>query len=462
MKYLFLACSLLLAGFTTVLGAGSSWRQADRIVKSIRLTSIPNHEVSITDFGAVRDDANRPVHEAINAAVRSCHEKGGGRVIVPAGVFYTGPIRLLSNVELHLKEGAELRFSTNYNLYYPGVKTRWEGMDAINATPLIYAADAENIAITGKGIIDGQASNEKWWYMKGRKDYGWRKGLISQEEGGRDRLLQHVREQTPIDQRRMTLEDGLRPQLINFMNCERILLEGVTLLRSPFWVIHPVFCKDLIVRGVHINSDGPNSDGCDPESCENVLIENCFFNTGDDCIAIKSGRNEDGRGTRPSRNIVVRNCKMENGHGGVVIGSEISGGCNNVYVENCEMDSPQLDRVIRIKTSMCRGGVIEDIFARNIKVGECREAVLRINLNYENNENCVRDFPPVVRNVYLENIVCNKSRHGIYMDGLSGQRNIYGIEVKNCRFDNVAKENVRKGESQVTFRNTTINGKNAD
>ena len=168
-------------------------------------------------------------------------------------------------------------------------------------------------------------------------------------------------------------KDGLRPQMVNLNQCEGILIEDVTLLRSPFWVIHPLLSTDITVRGVHINNDGPNGDGCDPESCDRVLIENCYFNTGDDCIAIKSGRNNDGReggqgrfAGKPSKNIIIRNCKFNNGHGGVVIGSEISGGCQNVFAENCEMDSPSLDRVLRIKTNSCRGGIIENINMRNM------------------------------------------------------------------------------------------------
>ena len=192
--------------------------------------------------------------------------------------------------------------------------------------------------------------------------------------------------------------------------CRRVLIEDVTLLNSPFWVIHPLFCESLTVKGVHIYNRGPNGDGCDPESCKNVLIEDCIFDTGDDCIAIKSGRNQDGRRWNiPSENIIVRNCLMKNGHECVVIGSEISDGYRNLYVENCRMDSPDLDRVIRIKTSTCRGGLIENIFVRNITVGQCREAILRINLQYENRERCQRGYGPVVRNMHLKNITCQKS-----------------------------------------------------
>ena len=195
----------------------------------------------------------------------------------------------------------------------------------------------------------------------------------------------------------MAPEDNLRPQLINLYRCKNILIQDLTLTRPAFWTIHPLMCENITVKGVTMHTQGaPNGDGCDPESCKNVLIEDCFFNTGDDCIAIKSGRNGDGRiWSMPSENIIVRNCRMQNGHGGVVIGSEISGGYRNLFVEDCEMDSPSLERVIRIKTNDCRGGVIENVYVRNVNVGQCREAVLKINLIYEPGEKCARDFPPV-------------------------------------------------------------------
>ena len=285
--------------------------------------------------------------------------------------------------------------------------------------------------------------------------------MVAQRNGGRERLLMYGETSTPIYKRVMTPEDGLRPQLINLYSCHTILIEDVTLLNSPFWVIHPLFCESLIVRGVNIFNRGPNGDGCDPESCKNVLIENCTFDTGDDCIAIKSGRNADGRKWNiPSENIIVRNCKMKNGHGGVVIGSEISGGYRNLFVENCQMDSPNLDRVIRIKTSTCRGGIIENVFVRDITVGQCREAVLRINLQYENRENCNRNFPPVVRNVHLKNVTCEKSRLGVLIIGLDDDQHVYNISVEDSHFNNVAKgTNDIKGAKDVTLKNLYINGK---
>ena len=212
--------------------------------------------------------------------------------------------------------------------YLPLVYTRWEGIDCYNYCPLIYANGAENIAITGKGLLKGNASVDNWWKWKGKKEYGWKEGEPSQlDESARPLLDELNKNNVPADQRIMGEGHYLRPQFINLVNCKNILLSDFTMENSPFWIIHPLFCENVIVRGLIINSLGTNNDGCDPESCKNVLIENCYFNTGDDCIAIKSGRNNDGlKSGRPSENIIVRNCMMENGHGGVVMGTK--------YLEN--------------------------------------------------------------------------------------------------------------------------------
>lgn len=438
-----------------------AWKESIQIEKQIKRTSFPKQTYHITDFGALPEQPDMPCHDAINRAILICNQNGGGTVLVPKGNFYVGPITLKSNVNLHLEEGAALRFLTDQRLYFPAVLTRWEGLDCYNARPLIYAYGETNIAITGKGIIDGQGANENWWSMCGAKQYGWKQGMISQSNGARERLLMWGETSTPIYQRVFTPEDGMRPQLINLYGCNTILIEGVTLLNSPFWVIHPLFCESMIVRGVHIFNRGPNGDGCDPESSRNILIENCLFDTGDDCIAIKSGRNADGRKWNiPSENIIVRNCNMKNGHGGVVIGSEISGGYRNLFVENCVMDSPELDRVIRIKSNACRGGIIENIYVRNITVGQCKEAVLKINLQYESNEPCNRSFPPVVRNVFMKNITCQKSDYGVLINGLTDVTNIYNIQIENCHFNNVKKSGSSiSGAKDVLLNNLYINEK---
>lgn len=434
------------------------WKMADEIVKNIKKTSFPEKRYNILEYGA-QPNVPELSSEAINNAIIACNQDGGGIVVVPKGEFLTGPITLKSNVNLHLEEGSVIKFSTRQELYFPAVLTRWEGLDCYATRPMIYAYGETNVAITGSGIIDGQGSNEHWWPWNGNPKFGWKEGGYSQRGGSRDRLQAYSEAGVPVAQRVFGLSDGLRPQLINLYSCNSVLIEGVKLLNSPFWVIHPLLCKNLIVRKVHIESMGPNGDGCDPESCYNVLIEDCYFDTGDDCIAIKSGRNLDGRKwSIPSENIVVRNCYMKNGHGGVVIGSEISGGFKNLFVENCKMDSPELDRVIRIKTNTCRGGIVENVFVRNIEVGQCKEAVLKINLEYQKDEECDRSFPPTVRNVNLEKVTCNKSQYGVLIVGLKDQQNVENITVKDCSFKNVQKKYDISGAKGVEFSDLVING----
>ncbi len=431
------------------------------IEANIKAPAFNKKEYNIVKFGAKPNDPKFLNSEAINKAIDKCSADGGGIVVIPAGVWHTGAITLKSNVNLCVSEGATLLFTTDTK-QYPLALTRWEGIDCYNYQPMIYAYGQTNIAISGKGTIDGGATRADWWSMNGDPRYGWREGMDSQKTGkkGRELLLKWNENNTPVEERKMGDGYGMRPQLVNFYKCANVLIEDVTLLRSPFWVIHPLLCENLTVRRVHIQNDGPNGDGCDPESCKNVLIENCYFDTGDDCIAIKSGRNNDGRRWNiPSENIIVRNCYMKNGHGGVVVGSEISGGYKNLFVENCKMDSPELERVIRIKTNNCRGGIIENIHVRNIEVGECKEAVLRIEMTYEPNEKCRRDFPPVVRNIYLENITSKKSKYGVMITAADDDTNVYNIEVKNSSFQGVEKNgNYITGKiKNIRFANLYIN-----
>ncbi len=429
------------------------------IEKNIKAPTFSEKYYNITEFGAIPNDTTILNTEPINRAIAHCSINGGGHVIVPAGTWHTAPITLKSNVNLHLEKGATLLFTTDPQ-YFPIVLTRWEGMDCYNLQPLIYAYGETNIGLTGEGVIDGGATNDNWWKKCGATRFGWKEGDISQRTG-RPKLMQWGIDNKPFSERILTETDGMRPQSVNFYMCNNVLIEGVKLIRSPFWVIHPLMCDNVTIKGVHIENAGPNGDGCDPESCSNVLIEDCFFNTGDDCIAIKAGRNNDGRfWSKPSENIIVRNCQMKNGHGGVVIGSEITGGYKNLFVENCVMDSPQLDRAIRIKTSTLRGGTIENIYVRNVTVGECKEAVLRINLLYESNEIGERIHNPIVRNLFMENVTSTKSRYGVIIDGLPDDICVYNINLKNCDFNGVKADGNRiSGKTKdINFDNLKING----
>ena len=453
-----------------VIAMAQGWNEAQykQIEQSIRVPQFADKEYVITKFGAKTDATAAKNQKAIQKAIDQCSKKGGGRVVVPAGQkFLTGAITLKNGVNLHVEEGAVLEFAFEPELY-PIVETSWEGLECFNLSPCVYAFGAKDIAITGKGTIDGGGSNDTWWPWNGNPRFGWKEGMISQRGGSRARLLKNGEDGVPMynekgertPERVFTAKDGLRPQLVSFNKCEGILLEDITLLRSPFWVIHPLHSTDITVRRVKMINDGPNGDGCDPECCDRVLIEDCYFNTGDDCIAIKSGRNRDGRERNmPSKNIIIRNCEMKNGHGGVVVGSEISGGCQNVYAHDCVMDSPELERVLRIKTNSCRGGIIENINMRNIKVGVCKESVLKINLDYEHNEICCRGYYPTVRNVYMENVTSEKSKYGVQIIGLEEDTYVYDINVKNCRFNGVKDGNFMSGKTRnVNFDNLFING----
>lgn len=456
--------TLLLALLLPACAFAAGWddNEYKRIEQSIQLPKIAERQFLITSFGAKTTATAAQNQKAINRVISLVSKKGGGKVIIPKGTWNTGAIELKSHVNLVLEEGATLHFAFEPKLY-PLVRTSWEGLACWNYSPCIYAYKATDIAITGKGTIDGGGNNDTFWQWNGSPRFGYKEGVTkeSQKLGSRSKLLKMAEDGVPFDERKFGMGYGLRPQLVNMVHSERILIKDVKMINSPFWVIHPLLSKNITVDGVYVWNEGPNGDGCDPEACENVLIQNCVFHTGDDCIAIKSGRNNDGRlWNQPSKNIIIRNCKMEDGHGGVVIGSEISGGCENVYAENCVMDSPHLERILRIKTNNCRGGQVQNINMRNVVVGQCKEAVVKINLDYERKEICYRGFEPIVNNVNVENVTCQKSDYGVLIIGRDSLENVYDINIKNCKFDGVVKEPVKiTGKTRnVKFDNLVING----
>lgn len=433
--------------------AFSPWNKMVEVNSKIVPPVFPDKNFVITDY---YDGKDTLYTDAINRAITICSEQGGGKVIIPNGEFLTAPIRLKSNVNLHLSDNTLLKFTTD-PLLFDTVQTRIEGIDCYNISPLIYAYGEANIAITGNGVMDGQADKSNWFNEKKIR------GIV-QEDGKKineKTLLYEMKEDSvPLKDRVFMGRNGIRPQFINLYRCKNILLEGFTLHRSPFWLIHPLLSENITVRKVKMQSHGYNNDGCDPESCRNVLIEDCDFDTGDDCIAIKSGRDEDGRYWNiPSENIIVRHCRMKDGHAGVAIGSEITGGCRNVWVENCTMDSPELDRIIRIKSNAIRGGEVENIFVRNITVGECKESILGFELKYWH----VDDGPylPYFHNIHLENITSKKSRYVLHLDGFEDKIQARDIFVKNCTFDGVTKPEINKviGVEDIHFENVTVNGK---
>ena len=432
------------------------WKNMSTVLKRIEAPVFPNKQFNITDYGA--NDDGSLCTEAFKKAIMACHNAGGGRVLVPKGKYRTGAIHLLSNVELHIVEGATILFSTNPKDYLPVVHTRYEGSELYNYSPLIYAYKQENIAITGKGLLDGQASMDNWWrWAKGEKK---KEDNLQNEPNSIPRLMEYMANGTPVEERIFGNGFYLRPSFIQPYLCKNILIEGVTIKRPPMWMIHPVLSENITVREVKLFSQkAPNGDGCDPEASKDILIENCEFSTGDDCIAIKSGRNRDGydKGI-PTENVIIRNCKMKDGHGGVVMGSETSGGVRNIYAYDCEMDSPNLDRALRLKSNKYRGGTIENIYLRNIKVGQVKNAAIRINQNYLSKAAPSEIKYTTYRNIFVENMICDKADYAIQILGLE-EHPIENIKIINCSFKNIKNENVTESVNKLVLENVVINGK---
>jgi len=432
-----------------------SWESLPEILSEIKPPAFPKRDFLITDFGAI-GDGKFDCHTAYQSAIAACAKAGGGKVVTPAGRWLVnGPIHLLSNVNLHLEKSATIAFSNNPQDYLPVVMTRFEGTEVMNYSPLIYAFEQNNIAITGEGVIDGQAGPSKWWNWKGHwgeeNETGWSKGDPDQIKDV-EKLGQLAETDVPPQKRIFGKGHFLRPSFVQPNRSQNVLIEGVKFVNSPMWVINPVLCSNVTVRGVTVESHGPNNDGCNPESCRNVLIENCVFNTGDDCIAIKSGRNRDGRRlATPSENIIIRGCTMKDGHGGVVLGSEMSGGIRNIFVEDCKMSSPHLERAIRLKSNSLRGGYLENLFVRNIEVGEVSKAVVSINLQYWGESG---EYFPTVRNIFVENVSSQKSQFPLYLVGLPDQP-IKSVTLKNCRFHNAAKPSVIEHVDHLDFQDVS-------
>ena len=431
-----IAVAVVLAATGNQLHASQpEWAQVPEILSRIVAPVFPAREVVVTEFGAV-GDGKTDCTAAISKAISVCASAGGGRVVIPAGDFLTGPVRLLSQVELHLAAtNSVLKFSTDPNAYLPAVFTRFEGIECYNYSPLLSAIGQQNVAVTGLGTLDGQADDSNWLAWKGQK--GRTDGT---QKAARARLDKMNNDQVPVAERRFGAGDFLRPDFIQFQRCRNVLIAGVKIRRSPMWEIHPLLCTNVTVRGVDIFSHGANNDGCDPESCSDVLIEKCIFDTGDDCIAIKSGRNNDGRRVGvPSANLVIRDCTMRDGHAGTAIGSEISGSCSNVFVENCEMSSSNLACALRLKSNAVRGGVLQNIFMRQVHVGQVKDSVLQIDFLYDEGANGA--FRPVAKNVVMENLTVDQTPRVLNVRGFPAA-DISGVRIYRSSFKKIRKPDV--------------------
>jgi len=387
---------------------------------------------SILEFGAVQGDKVK-TSKGIADAIASANEAGGGIVVIPAGEWLTGKVHLKSNVNLYLAKGAVLLFDDDPNDYLPAVHTSWEGMECMNYSPLIYAWQCKNVAITGEGTIKAKMDLWKTWAGRPRPHMESLKRLYNMS-------YQNV----PVEERVMVNDTAhLRPHLIQFNRCENIRIEGVLIQNSPFWTIHTYLCKNILLRKLNVYAHGHNNDGYDPEMSQNILVEDCIFDQGDDAIAVKSGRNQEGwRSKTPTKNLVIRNCNIKNGHQLLAVGSELSGGIENVYIHDCKVDEgAKMFHVVFIKTNERMGGYVNNIHVKNIQAGKMDFGILGIETDvlYQWKDlvpTYVRKLTPI-KNVYLENV---KATNVKFKSRILGQKE---LPVENIYLKNVTADTIR-------------------
>lgn len=418
----------------------SGWDKVDSILNLITEPVIQDNNFNLLDFGGIGDGESDNIN-AFNEIMAHCIDNGGGKIIVPEGnYFMKGPLHLESNINLHLEEGARLFFSSDPKDYLPNVLTSWEGTRLYNYSPLIYAINKKNIIISGKGEIDGEAS-ETW--------SPWKK--IQNP----DKLLSRKMNNTnvPLEERIFGEGHFLRPHMLQFYECENVLIEDILITDSPFWCIHLIFSKNIIVRNVRYDAQNPNNDGIDVESSENVLIENIEFSNMDDNIAIKSGRDLEARTLkRESKNILIRNCNFK-GLNSFAVGSEMSGGVNNVFIEDCGF-AGDVVYGIYLKGNKDRGGLVENIYVRNVEFQNARSAIL-IDSDYKNEG---EGYPPTFRNIFIENIICEKAEeYGISLIG-SEEKPLQNINIKNVQINNAKSPIKIEYVESLKTENIQING----
>lgn len=418
-------------------------RAADRVLAGIRRPWFPPRFVPVTAFGAV-GDGTTDCTTAFRRAIGHVHAMGGGHVVVPAGTFATGAIHLLSNVDLHLERGSTIAFSTDPTAYLPAVYTRWQGIEFMGYSPLIYAFGQHDVAITGEGTLDGRATTANWLAWKPLGDNEFPTLEASATAG------------VPVPDRAFSTGYHFRPPFVQPYRCDRVLIDGITVVNTPFWHLNPVLCTNVTVSGVTVNSSGPNSDGCDPECCDGVVITGCSFNAGDDCIALKSGRDADGRRVNvPCQHVVIQRSTFANGHGGVTVGSEMTGGVQHVYARDLTMSSPALQSGHRIKTNSVRGGTVSDIHVRRVTAGTIGGPVLLIDYNY--GEGNTGTFPPTVTGIDLADWTVQSCTAGWDVAGYSTDP-VGTVTLTDVAITTMTGRNVANYISDLVLRDVTIGG----
>ncbi|HJD77312.1 MAG TPA: glycoside hydrolase family 28 protein [Bacteroides reticulotermitis] len=456
MKKLFLknglvvALYLLATSFTPAPGSYTTVKvRAPFPMQPIKVFVYPDQDFPITAYGAVLGGTVDNT-KAIAAAVDACHEAGGGRVVVPAGEWLTGPVHLKSNVNLHLAANAILRFTDKPEAYLPAVMTSWEGMECYNYSPLVYAFKCENVAITGKGMLKPDMNTWKVWFKRPQPHLNALKELYTKASTD-----------VPVIERQMAVgENNLRPHLIHFNRCKNVMLDGFQIRESPFWTIHLYMCDGGIARNLDVRAHGHNNDGIDLEMSCNFLVEDCTFDQGDDAVVIKAGRNRDAwRLNTPCENIVIRNCRILKGHTLLGIGSEMSGGIRNIYMHDCV--APQsVTRLFFLKTNHRRGGFIENIYMKNVQAKSVQNVFeIDTDVLYQ-----WKDLVPTyeeritrIEGIYMEQVSC-ESADAVYELKGDARLPIRKVQLKNVRVDHVKKfgkkaANVEQlTEKKVVFR----------
>ncbi|HZH63512.1 MAG TPA: glycoside hydrolase family 28 protein [Flavisolibacter sp.] len=456
----------------------------------IMQVSFKKDSSSIVKYGAKSDGITLNT-KSINDAIDACSKRGGGVVVIPAGLWISGPVVLKSNVNLHLQKGALLQFTSDFN-QYPLVKGNWEGLPQMRAQSPLSADAATNIAVTGFGIVDG--NGDAWRMVKRDKltESQWKKLLASGGEVSDDKKTWYPSAKTKLGSTMKnpgeitegktaefyeSIKDFLRPNLLVFTGCKKVLLEGVTFQNSPAWCLHPLMCEDLTVRNVFVKNPwyAQNGDGIDVESCKNVLIEGSTFDVGDDGICIKSGRDEAGRKRgMPTENLIARYNTVYHAHGGFVIGSEMSGGARNIWVDNNTFIGTDIG--LRFKTTRGRGGVVENIYITNTYMKDIPgEAILfdmyyaaqdPIPLNGEKREPPkvqmvpVTEETPQFRNFYITNVVCNGAKTAIFVRGLP-EMNVKNIVLKDMVLQADEGLDMTEGNG-ITLKNIQLITKNTN